>query len=136
MKSVFLMSQAAARTMMDQEAGGQIVNLGALTGITGRANGINYCASKAAVIVMTKCLAIELAPKVRVNCVLPGTVRTPEIDERYDLAENEAAFAEKALLKRIGEPDEIASAIRFLIFDAAAYITGQKFIVDGGSFLY
>ena len=136
MKSVFLQSQAAARVMVRRDAGGQIVNLGALTGITGRANGINYCAAKAGVIVMTKCLAIELAPKVRVNCVLPGTVRTPEIDERYDLAANEARFAEQTLLKRIGEPEDVANAIRFLISDAAAYITGQKLIVDGGSFLY
>ena len=136
MKSVFLQSQAAARVMVRRDAGGQIVNLGALTGITGRANGINYCAAKAGVIVMTKCLAIELAPKVRVNCVLPGTVRTPEIDERYDLAANEPRFAEQTLLKRIGEPEDVANAIRFLISDAAAYITGQKLIVDGGSFLY
>ena len=136
MKSVFLQSQAAARVMVRRDAGGQIVNLGALTGITGRANGINYCAAKAGVIVMTKCLAIELAPKVRVNCVLPGTVRTPEIDERYDLAANEPRFAEQTLLKCIGEPEDVANAIRFLISDAAAYITGQKLIVDGGSFLY
>jgi len=136
MKSVFLMSQAAARVMLDQEGGGQIVNLGALTGITGRANGINYCAAKAGVIVMTKCLAIELAPKVRVNCVIPGTIRTPEVDERLDLAANEAALAEHSLLKRIGEPEEIAGAIQFLISDAGSYLNGQKLIVDGGRFLY
>lgn len=136
MKAVFLTSQAAGRVMVDQEAGGHIINLGAITGITGRANGLNYCASKAGVLVMTKCLAIELAPKVRVNCVLPGTIRTPEVDERYDLTANEAALAEKVLAGRIGEPEEVADVIRFLISDEGGYINGQKLIVDGGSFLY
>lgn len=136
MKAVFLTSQAAGRIMARQETGGHIVNLGALTGITGRANGINYCASKAGVLVMTKCLAIELAPKVRVNCVLPGTIRTPEVDERYDLAANEPEMAKKVLAGRIGEPEEVAGAIRFLISDEGGYINGQKLIVDGGSFLY
>jgi len=110
--------------------------LTALTGITGRANGLNYCASKAGVMVMTKCLAIELAPKVRVNCVVPGTVRTPEVDERFDLAANEPAMAAKVLAGRIGEPEEVAAAIRFLISDEGGYVNGQKLIVDGGSFLY
>jgi len=136
MKSVFLTSQAAGRVMMAQESGGQIINLGALTGITGRANGLNYCAAKAGVLVMTKCLAIELAPRVRVNCVIPGTIRTPEVDERFDLATNEPELAQKILLKRIGEPDEITGAIRFLTSENGGYINGQKLIVDGGSFLY
>ena len=136
MKAVFLTCQAAGRIMFSQAAGGHIVNLGALTGITGRANGLTYCASKAGVMVMTKCLAIELAPKVRVNCVLPGTIRTPEVDERYDLAANEPAMAAKILAGRIGVPEEIAAAIRFLISDDGGYVNGQKLIVDGGSFLY
>ncbi len=136
MKAVFLTSQAAGRVMMRQAGGGQIINIGATTGITGRANGLNYCAAKAGVLVMTKCLAIELAPRVRVNCVLPGTIRTPEIDERYDLTKNESALAEKVLMKRIGEPQEVAEVIRFLTSEAGAYINGQKLIVDGGSFLY
>ncbi len=136
MKAVFLTSQAAGRVMMGQAGGGQIINIGATTGITGRANGLNYCAAKAGVLVMTKCLAIELAPRVRVNCVLPGTIRTPEIDERYDLTKNESALAEKVLMKRIGEPEEVAEVVRFLTSEAGAYINGQKLIVDGGSFLY
>jgi acetoacetyl-CoA reductase/3-oxoacyl-[acyl-carrier protein] reductase len=85
---------------------------------------------------MTKCLAIELAPKVRVNCVLPGTIRTPEVDERYDLAANEPAMAEQIPMGRIGEPEEVAAAIAFLISAEAGYINGQKLIVNGGSFLY
>jgi NAD(P)-dependent dehydrogenase (short-subunit alcohol dehydrogenase family) len=136
MKSVFLASKAAARVMLDQADGGHIINLGALTAIHGRANGLNYCASKAGVLVMTKCLAIELAPRVRVNCVIPGTIRTPELDERFDLANNEPAMAEKLLLKRIGEPEDVAGAISFLVSSDGRYINGQKLIVDGGSFLY
>lgn len=135
MKSVFLTARALGAVMM-QKRSGHIINLGATTAITGRANGLNYCAAKAGVLVMTKCLAIELAPHVRVNCVIPGTIRTPEIEQRFDLAANEQEMSERILMRRIGEPRDVADAIEFLISDQAGYITGQKLIIDGGSFLY
>lgn len=135
MKSVFLTAKAFAAAML-QRGSGHIINMGSTTAITGRANGLNYCAAKAGVLVMTKCLAIELAPAVRVNCIIPGTIRTPEIEERYDLAANEKQMAERTLLNRIGEPSDVANVVEYLISDESAYITGQKVIVDGGSFLY
>jgi 3-oxoacyl-[acyl-carrier protein] reductase len=133
MKGVFLCSQNAGRIMLKQDRGGAIVNIGASTGIQGRRNGLNYCASKAGVLVMTKCLALELAPKVRVNCVIPGSTagcgprqRSPEDVKRKELL---------IPLGRLGATEEVAEAVSFLISHNAAYITGQKIIVDGGQFM-
>ncbi len=64
---------------------GNIINISASTGIRGRKNGCNYCASKAGVINLTKCLALELAPKIRVNCIVPGYIETEEVMTRYKL---------------------------------------------------
>jgi NAD(P)-dependent dehydrogenase (short-subunit alcohol dehydrogenase family) len=137
MKGVFLCAQAAARVMLRQ-GGGQILNVGASTGIRGRANGINYCAAKAGVLVMTKCLALELAPTVRVNCLIPGLVRTSDVVRRRGLDDpDRLRRAEEAIpLRRIGEPHEVAEVAAFLISDAAGYINGQKILVDGGQFMY
>jgi len=72
LKGAFLCSQHAARLMLAQDDGGVIVNIGASTGIRGRRNGVNTCASKAGLMIMTQCLALELAPKIRVNTVVPA----------------------------------------------------------------
>jgi 3-oxoacyl-[acyl-carrier protein] reductase len=137
MKGVFLTSQHASRYMLQQPDGGVILNVGATTAIRGRAGRINYCASKAGVLVMTKCLALELAPKVRVNCLIPGLIRTEETERRHDLTVPENLHRKQATipLGRIGTPQEIADVVSFLISDAAKYINGQKIIVDGGQYM-
>ena len=87
-----------------------------ITGSTrGRVNGINYCASKAGILVMTKCLALELAPKVRVNCIIPGFTRTGETEQRFQLnnPENIKAQERTIPLHRIGEPEEVADVVAF-----------------------
>ncbi len=138
LKGVFLCSQSASRYMLQQETGGIILNVAASTGIRGRTHGINYCASKAGVIVMTKCLALELAPKVRVNCIIPGIVRTEETGRRFNLGDPKNLKAQEATipLGRIGTPEEVADVVDFALSNAAQYITGQKLIVDGGQFMY
>jgi 3-oxoacyl-[acyl-carrier protein] reductase len=117
---------------------GSIVNVGATTGIRPRRNGANYCASKAGLMHLTKCLALELAPTIRVNCLIPGMIDTEEMRERYRYDE---ADARRDLLAeipqgRIGTPAEMADALEFLVSDRARYVTGQKFIVDGGQFMW
>ncbi len=138
MKGTFLCSQAASKFMLQQEDGGIILNIASSTAIGGRINGINYCASKAGVLVMTKCLALELAPKVRVNCIIPGFIRTGETEQRFQLdnPKNIQAQEHTIPLHRIGEPEEVADVVGFLVSHAARYINGQKIIVDGGQFMF
>ncbi len=137
LKGTFLMCQSVAARMMQQPQGGHIINVAATTGISGRANGANYCAAKAGVITLTKCLAIELGPRVRVNCVLPGFTRTEETARRFNLPEreHEEIVRRKIPLGRIGEPQEVARVVRFLVQEDVC-INGQKIIVDGGEYMY
>jgi Dehydrogenases with different specificities (related to short-chain alcohol dehydrogenases) len=138
MKGTFLCSQAAASYMQQQENGGIILNIGASTGIRGRKNGINTCASKAGVLLITQCLALELGPKIRVNSIIPGLTQTEEAIQRFHL--NEPAVRqtrEEAIpLKRIGTPNDIARTIEMLISENASFINGQKIVVDGGQYMW
>ncbi|HEU5382332.1 MAG TPA: SDR family NAD(P)-dependent oxidoreductase, partial [Ktedonobacteraceae bacterium] len=85
LKGTFLCSQMAATYMLQQEDGGIILNIGASTGIRARKNGINTCASKAGIMIITQCLALELGPKVRANTIIPGLTRTEETEHRFNL---------------------------------------------------
>ena len=117
---------------------GSIINVGATTGIRPRRNGANYCASKAGLMHLTKCLALELAPTIRVNCLIPGMIDTEEMRERYryDDADARRELLAEIPQGRIGRPAEMADALEFLVSDRARYVTGQKFIVDGGQFMW
>jgi 3-oxoacyl-[acyl-carrier protein] reductase len=138
MKGTFLCAQAAARYMLEQAAGGVILNIGASTGIRGRLNGINTCASKAGIMVMTKCLALELGPKIRVNIIIPGLTLTEETAERYNLKDPAIlrARSESIPLQRVTTPDDIAGAVLFLMGDGATFINGAKLVVDGGQYMW
>lgn len=115
---------------------GNIINIGALTAIGGRKNGANYCSARAGVLTLTKCMAQELAPKIRVNCVTPGWINTDEVMERYNLYQPENL--EQALasipLKKLGTPEDIFKMIYFIV-EESNYLTGQNFIVDGGKLM-
>jgi NAD(P)-dependent dehydrogenase (short-subunit alcohol dehydrogenase family) len=125
-------SSLAARAWMS-EHGGAIVNTASLGGLTTEPNLGIYNASKAALIHLTKQSAVELAPKVRVNAVAPGVVRTKLSEVLW--REHEQAVTDSLPLGRIGEPEDIAQTIAFLASDAAAWITGQIVVVDGGAIL-
>ena len=134
LKGAFLCSQHAARQMLAQDEGGAIINVGASTGIRGRRNGVNTCASKAGLMVMTQCLALELGPRVRVNTVIPGMVVTDETTHRFRLDDPDVRRQrEEAIpLGRIGDPADVANAVMMLLSPDAGFITGQKLVVDGG----
>jgi NAD(P)-dependent dehydrogenase (short-subunit alcohol dehydrogenase family) len=92
-----------------------------------------YNASKAALIHLTKQLALELSPKVRVNAVAPGVVRTKLAEALWK--EHEQAMSASTALGRIGEPEDISSAVAFLVSDAPSWITGETLVIDGGQVL-
>ncbi|MFF6773347.1 SDR family NAD(P)-dependent oxidoreductase [Streptomyces sp. NPDC012637] len=133
----FYMTRALAPAMLEA-GGGSVINVAATTGIRPRLNGANYCASKAGLLHLTKCLALELAPAVRVNALIPGMIDTEEMRTRFRTDEPEHLDRLLAEIPqgRIGSPEEMADALEFLVGPKAAYITGQKFIVDGGQFMW
>ncbi len=135
LNGTFICSQEFARRYEGSE--GQIVNMGATTGFRGRKNGANYCSARAGVNVLTKCMALELAPHIRVNCVVPGYIDTEELMTRYNLSDPERRQQIESTipLGRLGTPDDICKTVLFLIRDAE-YITGQNFFVNGGYFMY
>ena len=138
MKGVFFCSQAASTYMLQQEEGGVILNIGAPTGIRGRKNGINTCASKAGIMVMTQCLALELGPKIRVNTIIPGLTLTEETEQRFHLDDPTVlrARTEAIPLQRNGTPEDIAHAVTMLLSDQGRFINGQKIVVDGGQYMW
>ena len=133
----FHLIQAFAPAMLAAGAG-TIVNVGATTGIRPRANGVNYAASKAGLLQLTKCLALELAPAIRVNCLIPGMTETDELVTRFRLddPQRRAAVLTEIPQRRIGSTEDIADALEFLVGPQAGYVNGQKLIVDGGQFMW
>ena len=131
----FLCAQGFARRFTGES--GCILNLGATTGLKGRKNGVNYCSARAGILTFTKCLALELAPRIRVNTITPGWIDTAEVRERYqlELPENLAKAEASVPLGRLGRPEEIASLMVYLA-EAGSYISGQNFFVDGGYYMH
>lgn len=130
LSGVFYVAQQAAHRM--QAAGsGVIINMGSTNGLTGYPYYADYNASKAGVIELTRSMALELAPKVRVITVCPGYVVTPMQDAEYT-PEMLAQVSRKIPLGRHARPHEIASLFAFLASDEAAYITGHCYVIDGG----
>jgi len=130
LSSVFYTCRAVCRPMMRKRAGA-IVNVSSIVGVRGNWGQTNYAASKAGIIGFTKSLARELGSRnVRANVVAPGYVRTRLTDVLPE--EATAAMLQNTPLGRLGEPGDVAGAVRFLCSDEAAFITGDVLLVDGG----
>ena len=130
LSSVFYTCRAVCRPMMKKRAGA-IVNVSSIVGVHGNWGQTNYAASKAGIIGFTKSLAKELGSRnVRANVVAPGYVKTQLTEVLPE--EATAAMLTNTPLGRLGEPEDIAGAVRFLCSDAASFITGEVLLVDGG----
>ena len=130
LKGTFHCCRAAAKVMMKQRWG-RIVNMSSVVGVYGNASQVNYAASKAGVIGMTKTLAKELARRnITANAVAPGFIATDMTDALSD--SQKEAIVGRIGSGRLGEPADIAHLVRFLASDEASYITGQVICVDGG----
>ncbi|HEY5363742.1 MAG TPA: 3-oxoacyl-[acyl-carrier-protein] reductase [Aestuariivirga sp.] len=128
--SNFRLSRAAMRSMM-KKRWGRIINITSIVGVTGNPGQVNYVASKAGLIGMTKSLAQELASRnVTVNCVAPGFIATPMTDALNE--KQKEAILGRIPAGRMGAPADIAAAVVYLASDEAAYVTGQTLHVNGG----
>lgn len=135
LKGTYFMSKAALPAL--KQSRGCIVNVSSDAGLTGNINCSAYCAAKGAVTLFTKALALETAPQgVRVNCVCPGDIDTPMLARQLSAVENPTAARRdmEAVypLGRIGTPNEVAGVILFLAAEAASFVTGAAWSVDGG----
>ena len=135
-KSIFLLSKYAV-PVMARAGGGAIINTSSGWGLVGGRNAVSYCASKGAVVNMTRAMALDHgAENIRVNCICPGDTDTPMLrSEAQQLGESEDLFLAEAAdrpLRRVGQPGDIAQAVLYLASDAALFVTGTALVVDGG----
>lgn len=135
-RSIFCMSRHAIPTIA-AGGGGSIVNIASQLGLVGVSDSAAYCASKGAVVNLTRAMAIDHAPeRVRVNAVCPGPIDTPMLDGYFAKGSDPAAerqrFEGMLVTGRIGDPTEVAEAVAFLASDASSYVVGEAFVVDGG----
>lgn len=135
-RGVFLMSKAAIQQMLKQGTG-VIVHNASIAGVKGLKDRAAYCASKGAVVALTKAMAIDYVDKnIRVNCVNPGTTLTPSLQDRIDAFDDPVAakqmFISRQPMGRLGEPQEIADGILYLASDESSFVTGAILNIDGG----
>lgn len=137
LKAVWLATKFAAPHLRRSQRGPSIVNAASVSGLIGFARAPIYCASKGAVVQLTRATAIDLAPRVRCNCFCPGLIETPMarafIDKAPDPAAQAKAMVATQLIDRLGQPEEVAKLACFLASDDSAYLTGAALPIDGGA---
>jgi NAD(P)-dependent dehydrogenase (short-subunit alcohol dehydrogenase family) len=140
-RGVYLVTRAFLPLLLaaqERDAVGTIVNIASVAGLVGIKQRFAYCTTKGAVIAMTRQLAVEYPKTLRVNAVCPGTVETPFVEGYLDKFHKDTKEETRAELRarqpvgRLGRPEEIASAVRYLASDEAAFVSGTVFTIDGG----
>jgi NAD(P)-dependent dehydrogenase (short-subunit alcohol dehydrogenase family) len=142
-RSVYLVTRAflpllLANASQSEEGKGTIVNIGSVAGMVGIKQRFAYCATKGAVLAMTRQLAVEYPKTLRVNAICPGTVQTPFVEgylekfHKHNKEEMRAELRARQPIGRLGQPEEVASMVRYLASDEAAFITGSLMTIDGG----
>jgi len=130
LNGIFYVAQQAARRMLAGK-GGVILNMGSTNALMGYHYYADYNASKAGVIELTRSMALELGPKIRVNAICPGFIMTPMQEAEYT-PKMRQDFEEKLPLRRLGSPEDVAALFAFLASDDASFITGEYIVIDGG----
>lgn len=144
-RAVYLVTRAFLPLLLSSQTNpdnngntGAIVNIASAAGLVGIKQRFAYCTSKGAVIAMTRQLAVDYPKTLRVNAICPGTVETPFVEgylekfHKHNKEETRAELRARQPIGRLGQPDEIASMVRYLASDEAAFITGSLFTIDGG----
>lgn len=140
-RSVYLVTRAFLPLLLaagENGASGNIVNIASVAGLVGIKQRFAYCTTKGAVIAMTRQLAVEYPKTLRVNAICPGTVETPFVEgylekfHKHNKEEVRAELRARQPIGRLGRPEEVASMVRYLASDEAAFITGSLFAIDGG----
>lgn len=133
LRGQFLVAQRVARGMIARGRGGAIVNMASTNALEGEAGYAHYNASKGAIAMLTRTMAIELGPHgIRVNALCPGKIATPLQGEAEDTEYTRRFVRDRIPLGRSGTPEEVAAAYAFLASDEASFITGELLVVDGG----
>jgi 2-keto-3-deoxy-L-fuconate dehydrogenase len=133
---LFLVTRAAMRRLLASK--GSIVNIGSVAGLVGVKRRFAYCATKGAVVALTRQMAVDYAGQIRVNCICPGTVETPFVEgylEKFHKHEKEKVRAElhaRQPVGRMGRPEEIANMVLYLCSSEAEFVTGSAMTIDGG----
>lgn len=138
LRSVFLVSQIFL-PLMQKNGGGSIINVSSILGVLGSRNSTAYCATKGGVVQLTRALAAELGPEIRVNCLCPSHIITPMMQGEIDRLEAAGKMDKLNRLfpmKRVGYPDDMNGAVLFFAGDDSKWLTGNIFMIDGGLSCY
>ena len=133
LKGTFICCQEFAK--LTSQSTRHIINVSAACGIQGRKNGVNFCSAKAGVLAFTKCLALELSPRIQVNCLIPSAVDTPEVRERYNLDTKEGfdSVVKGIPMGRLGKTEDVTQMINCIL--SSNFTTGSTFYVNGGEYM-
>ena len=133
LKGTFICCQEFAK--LKSQSTRHIINVSAACGIQGRKNGVNFCSAKAGVLAFTKCLALELSPRIQVNCLIPSAVDTPEVRERYNLDTKEGfdSVVKGIPMGRLGKTEDVTQMINCIL--SSNFTTGSTFYVNGGEYM-
>lgn len=133
LKGTFLCSKHVLQHMQEEDISGDIVNIGSIAGLVGYGESAAYCASKGAVIELTREMALDYGDQgININAVDPGVIKTSMTKDMREDEQTRQFMEQNTVLPRLGEPEDIANAVAFLASDESEFITGENLVVDGG----